>query len=588
MIKKVELNKFKRLNNKTIELHDGMTIVAGGNNSGKSTILHALAVWEFCKTVLLYEKSPKAIFQGFTGDGYGISLDDFTPINIPSFRYLWTNLKITTGYSLTINCFWDDTRGREKHLKIGLVDNHDQLFIKNVESTVLEGDYIPHVAYLPTFAGIGRKEEWHSVALRNRYIGQGLAGAVLRNQIMELHLVNSNYREKHKNTSGRLSRADLQYLRDNDPFELLQHVIFSIFNGVLYPKKFNPEFHTHVSVNFRKGSMVNNRFVPFSNYSERDIMVEGSGFLQWLSVYTFALSPGVDTLLLDEPDAHLHCSLQGELFAHLTEIASKMHKQVLIATHSPEVIKSFDYEKILFIDGTRISYLNTDDTKVRILSGLGTDYFPLLNQIETNKNLLFVENQSDAIFLKEFCNKYSRWPDNLAIWPLAKKHQERKVLFLSLKDQISDLKCLSLSDRDEKNYNDINSDLSLRGVSDLNEGGGLRYRTWRRWEMESYLFCKPAIVRLIMAKNLDINETDAISQFDSFLSSVGLVYPLDYKKSDKTLSNGRLFDSDAKEMLSPLCTHFNINKYEIAKEMRADEIFDDVRTLIDEVVAMCS
>ena len=588
MIKRVDLKKFKRFNDKSVDLLDGMTLVVGGNNSGKSTILHALAVWEFCKTVLVYEKSPKSILQGFNGDGYGISIDDFTPINIPSFRYLWTNLKITSNYSLTIDCFWDDEAGVEKHLRIALALNQERLFIKNQESTIQEGDYIPRVAYLPTFAGIGSKEEWHSTALRNRYVGQGLAGAVLRNQIMEFYLANSKFRDSHKNAKGRLSKADLGHLREKDPFELLQQVIFSIFKGVLYPKDFNPEFHTHVRVNFRKGEIVNKRFKPFVDYMERDIMVEGSGFLQWLSVYTFALSPNVDTLLLDEPDAHLHCSLQGELFSYLEAIANKMHKQVLVATHSSEVIKTTDFKKILFIDGLSVHYLGAEETKVRLLSGLGTEYFPKLSQIESAKRLLFVENESDANILKEFCNKYSVWPSNLAVWPLANKHTDRKVLFLYLKDQIPNLKCLSLSDRDNGNYNDITQDLKLAGMPDLNEAGGLRYRTWRRWEMESYLFCKPAMIRLVMAKNPGLSEPDATMRFDNAVAGIGLVYPADYKQSTKSLSNGRLFDADAKEILYPVCNALGIDKFEIAKEMHADEIFDDVRTLIDEIVGMCA
>ena len=587
MIKRVELNKFKRLNNKSIDLQNGMTLVVGGNNSGKSTLLHALAVWEFCKTVLVYEKSPRSILLGYHGDGYGISIDDFTPINIPSFRYLWTNLKITSNYSLSIDCFWDNSVGVEKHLKIGLALNQERLFIKNLESTILDGEYVPHVAYLPTFAGIGSKEEWHATALRNRYVGQGLAGAVLRNQIMELFLVNSRYRSDHKNNQGRLSRAEVELIRENDPYELLQQVIFEIFKGVLYPKEFNPDFHTHVRVNFRKGEIVNKRFKPFPGYPERDIMVEGSGFLQWLSVYTFALSPTVDTLLLDEPDAHLHCSLQGELFSHLEAIAQKKGKQVLVATHSSEVIKGFDYRKVLFIEGTSINYLRSEDAKIRVLSGLGTEYFPMISQIENNKRLLFVENQSDAIILKEFCNKYSSWPGNLAVWPSANKHSDRKSLYLYLKDQIPDLRCLSLSDRDNGNYNDVNSNLSLRGMPDLNGGGGLRFRTWRRWEMESYLICKPAIVRLIKAKNLGISEEEANKRFDAEINGRGFIYPADYKQSDKNHSNGWLFDIDAKDILLPLCERFGINKFEIAQEMKSEEIFDDVRTLIDELVVMC-
>ena len=102
--------------------------------------------------------------------------------------------------------------------------------------------------------------------------------------------------------------SDLKWIRENDAYELLNQTMFSIFKGMLYPKAFNPNFHTHVLVNFRKGEIVNKRFKPFADYKERDIMVEGSGFLQWLSVYTMAVTPNIDVLLLDEPDAHLHCS----------------------------------------------------------------------------------------------------------------------------------------------------------------------------------------------------------------------------------------------------------------------------------------
>ena len=52
MIKSITLTNFKKYKDKTINLKDGVTLLVGGNNEGKSTILHALAVWEFCKNYL--------------------------------------------------------------------------------------------------------------------------------------------------------------------------------------------------------------------------------------------------------------------------------------------------------------------------------------------------------------------------------------------------------------------------------------------------------------------------------------------------------------------------------------------------------
>lgn len=585
MIHKLQITNFKRLGTKEIILKDNISLVVGGNNSGKTSVLHALAVWEYAKQVLIYEKNPRALYHGFSGDGYGVTLDDFTPINIPSFRYLWTNLKADSGYTLAISCFWilNDT---EKHLKIGLAYGQEKLYIKTLDSNINEGDYIPHVVYLPTFAGINSKEEWHTPAVRNKYIGQGLAGSVLRNQIMELFLQNAKIRKERKSDRSKILESDLKWIRENDAYELLNQTMFSIFKGMLYPKAFNPNFHTHVLVNFRKGEIVNKRFKPFADYKERDIMVEGSGFLQWLSVYTMAVTPNIDVLLLDEPDAHLHCSLQSELFTHLQRIATLKRKQILIATHSTDIIKTYDFGRILSVSNTSIRYLVSADAKIRIISGIGSEYFPLLEAVQKNKRVLFVENESDAKLLKIFCDKYSVWPNNLVVWPKANKQSERTILFLYLKEQIHDLKCISLSDRDNELYREGTSNLHDNTPDKVEGNNELRYRKWRRWEMESYLISKPAIVRLIMNKN-GVSNDDATRDFDNYAASLGIVINLDYKQSNRTVSNAPLFNMDAKALLNHICNHYGIDKYAIANEMHTEDIFDDVRTLVDEIVNMC-
>ena len=66
-------------------------------------------------------------------------------------------------------------------------------------------------------------------------------------------------------------------------------------------------------------------------------MVEGSGFLQWLSVYALALNKDLDVLLLDEPDAHLHPVPQGHLTHKLAKLCENK-KQVLLATHSTTIL----------------------------------------------------------------------------------------------------------------------------------------------------------------------------------------------------------------------------------------------------------
>ncbi|MGL4335396.1 MAG: hypothetical protein ACRCST_00780, partial [Turicibacter sp.] len=279
-------------------------------------------------------------------------------------------------------------------------------------------------------------------------------------------------------------------------------------------------------------------------------------------------------------DAHLHNSLQTELIKRLYEISEKLNKQVLIATHSCEVIKSVSPEIVLSVEGLNIKYLKKESDKVKVLSGLGTEFFPKIDLIQRHKRILFIENESDANILKILCEKTSQWPSNLVIWAFANNHKERKQLFLHLKDEINGLKCISLEDRDNELYENTHRSLKDRNYSaDLIEGvNEFRYRRWRRWEIENYLLSPPAIAR----KARDREEV--IRQFLS--ENHACIVHDDYLQSEKTLRNAPLFE-EGKPIIENICKQFNIKKHQIAEEMLPEEIFEDVKTLISEIIEFC-
>ena len=57
MIGKIAIQNFKRFKDSTeFSLRpEGVTFLAGGNNSGKSTLLQALAVWDFARSAVEIE-----------------------------------------------------------------------------------------------------------------------------------------------------------------------------------------------------------------------------------------------------------------------------------------------------------------------------------------------------------------------------------------------------------------------------------------------------------------------------------------------------------------------------------------------------
>lgn len=580
MITQIDLFNFKRFKEKTIHFKPfQLQVLAGANNSGKSTILHALAVWEYCKTLHFYERGLEFFNENRS---LGINIDDFTPLNIPNLKYLWTSLSTGNTYSMAIKVHWKQEE-QNHFLKFGFAYAQERIYIRVEEHNLNNETHLPKIAYLPPFAGIVSKETWVSKAQRNRQVGQGLAGSVLRNLIIDFYKKHLENRQEHTDDRGRITRDGWDFLKENDPFEILNRNLHEVFQAYLFPKEFNPDFHSYITIEMQKGELPGNKLYPFRGYTKRDIMAEGSGFLQWLSVFVFALDESTDVLLLDEPDAHLHTSLQWQLFEKLIDLSSRNQQQVLFATHSTEIIKGVKPDLLLRVDGNNISFLTQERQKVTLLAGLGTEHNLLFAQIQQKKRILFVENESDKELLKVWAEKLDlEWPENLFVWGYANKHKQRRELFLHLKDHLDELKCLSLQDKDNDEYGTTNENLSDGLFDDSEENGKeFRCRKWRRWEIENYLVCPSAIAAASGKTEEEVRQ--------KIIDQNGIAVPANnYKNSGRQANTQPLFDIEGKAVIEPICTEYGITKVDIANAMTHEQVFDDVRSLIEEIIDMCA
>jgi len=573
----IRFRRFKRFSDDNISLlGNGLTFVAGGNNSGKSTVLQGLAVWEFCRGVIEAERGYEAFLPGSKHSGIGISYDEFSPLSIPSLRHLWTNLypqkkaADPDGYTLRIQCKWhkDNT---EKQLELGLALANDRLFIKTTDSNLDEGDHIPQLAYLPPFAGIMNREPRVTGAIRRRRIGEGLAGAVLRNIILDLHTKNLKKRSDLRQGKSKLSEPALKELRDKDSWELLQQALRTTFATELVVAPFKEEYHSYIKVDVARGQVKGYKLTRQPGYRNRDLMVEGGGFLQWLSVYALATDPDVDVLLLDEPDAHLHCSLQQTLVQKLDELTTKTQKQVLIATHSTEILKQSPPERILEVSYSKSPrYLREEHQKVGLLAGLGTEYAPRIDALKQKKRLLLVEGDSDFIVLQKLTQKLGKiWPTNWVEWVSKSGHKERKHIFLAFQEEIDGLVAVSLRDRDDEHINSVGELLKDKGIQDCHVN--LHCKKWRRRNMESYLIWPEAIGNAL-GVNKDVIDT---TLRDEFAIAIGDTFV------DENAPPA-LLDIDGKEVLKA----FKVNPLQVADKIPVDKIPQDIVSLISELVEL--
>ncbi|HLC16382.1 MAG TPA: AAA family ATPase, partial [Thermodesulfovibrionia bacterium] len=83
MITKLVIKNFKKIKEQTYEFTD-FDLLVGHNNSGKSTVLQALAIWQFC--IDEFHRSDRKGSRGIQ-----IVLPNFTALPVPEFNLLWTD-----------------------------------------------------------------------------------------------------------------------------------------------------------------------------------------------------------------------------------------------------------------------------------------------------------------------------------------------------------------------------------------------------------------------------------------------------------------------------------------------------------------
>lgn len=580
MICRVSLNNFKRFKATKFDVHSsGLSFLAGGNNSGKSTLLQALAIWEFSKTVLEMERGPESLRIGYNRQGLGLSDDEFSPVAVASLKHLWTNLTTQVpgtkdGYSLSVRCEWK-AGDVEKHLQISLALANDRLFIKAGSSDLGPNDVIPHVTYLPPFAGMVARETQMSVAQRRAMIGRGLAGGVIRNFLYDMYRENEQKREQLKGSRAKIKNSDLKKLRADDAWERLQLYLGENFDTQLIVYPFNDLYHNYIRIETVKGFYVKTTFKRYASFKPRDLMSEGSGFLQMLSVLALALSSDTETLLLDEPDAHMHSSLQSQLTKQLEEVSELPGKQILLATHSTEILRYADHDRILRFKGAGAKYLEKSEQKMDLFLNLGSDYSPKIDPLRKHKRMLIVENRSDERLLKAWAKVLDlEWPENMVCWPWAGGNKERKQLFLQLKTEIPYLEALSLVDRDELGIEQVDPD-TLKDKS-LSAPIGMNLRVWRRRHIENYLMCPAAIARV---SGWPLDTIEAI------MATHAIVVPHNFTSKD--VASGML-EARGKEIIqehsASVKATTGATPLQIAGAMLPAEVPEDVSVIIRQII----
>lgn len=428
----------------------GHVVLAGPNNTGKTTVLQAIAAWDLALTrwrqVHGTEKPWRADGNSYTWAP--IARQAFAAVPLRELDLLWREK--ATGKPIEIEI--QHAAGWTVAMELRR-DSTEQMSVRPTGATsreVLQEAQLQAV-YIPPMTGLAAEEPLYARQdFLDSRLGQGRPGEVLRNLLTLAYHQGEAWRE-------------------------LEGSIHRLFGYEILP----PD---------DSGPVILAEYRAASDAPRLDIASAGSGFQQILMLLTLLLTRPAATLLFDEPDAHLHVILQDAIYSELRAYAAKSNSQVILATHSEVIINAVDPGELCALLGTRPAFLGSTEERQKLIRSLrvlsNTDV--MLAQIASG--ILYVEDYTDL----EILRAWAKVLDHPALpllttrlfWHKSVSDARRGGQGVSSRDHYEtlqlvrqDLPGLEILDRDG------NPNLPETEVV----GRGLQRIRWRRYEIESYL-----------------------------------------------------------------------------------------------------
>lgn len=376
IIKYISLENFKSFDTLNDLKFSQPSVIIGPNNSGKTTVLQALALWNQGIKNWYQEKKnikiPKSI-------GVGLNRLLITQVPVKEVKYFWNNIKTKQGkdnieIKIKVGLFF---KNKEEACTLVLkYYNSEVVYMYPSDETMQIDGLLEYAASLDVkilypMSGITSQEFLLQKGAIDTYIGQGKTSEVLVNLCYKIHENNPNDWLKVCNLMNNL--FDVQ----------LQNPVFIEGNGTVELKYNTSQI---------KGKA-----------NGLDISLSGRGQQEMLLLITYLFSNKNGVLLLDEPDAHLELLRQRQVFALLKHLAEENGNQIIIATHS-EVIANEAQDNLTLIVGSDVIDL-THNPKGQIrafVEQYGIEHF---YKAKLKKSIIYIEGSTDIDMLLAFAKK---------------------------------------------------------------------------------------------------------------------------------------------------------------------------------------
>lgn len=454
MLKSVELINYRCYEHTKITFKD-LSIIVGSNNSGKSTIIETLRI---ISSVVKRFKNTKYI----TPPTYLNVIDNNIGIKV-SIEHLRIDLRGVINFY----------RNTEANIK-AVFDNNAKVIVTLNNEMVFANIYNSD-GQLVNSRSMAKKTVIEDISIMPQ-LGLIKESEKLLNDDTIINDMGTYLSSRH-------FRNELLYFQE-DKFDSFKSMAEETWNGLRI---------RNLSYDISENEYIQLLIQDDGFTSEIGLM--GSGLQMWLQIIWFICrSNNNETIILDEPDVYMHPDLQRKIL----RIVKSKYKQVIIATHSVEIISDVEPKNILMIDKKtrRMAYAGDMEVVQNIVDNIGGVQNLSLTRLGIAKKCIFVEGK-DIKLLSKFNNIL--YPDSnisletLPCIPLGGWTRFNEALGaarLFFEETGGSIKTICILDRDYHLNDEIDQ---LKQKAQENH---LNLFIWDRKEIENYLLIPEAIFRL--------------------------------------------------------------------------------------------
>ncbi len=522
MLTELTVRNFKPFDDVRIELANPVVFI-GPNNSGKTSAMQALALWNTGLKRWNERRSGSPAPE--RRPGVTVNRRDLIAMPVPSANLLWRalrtrNVRQTTGGPRTSNIRIDVIVvgvGKQGEWKCGLefdYANEESIYCRPLRN---DGDAdsrmaVPpeagavEVAFLPPMSGLSATETRLDPGAVDVRVGEGRTAEVLRNLCFQVS--------------------------EGDPhrWEAIISRIAQLFGAEIDPPKYVVE-RGEVTMTYREEGV------------QLDLSSSGRGMQQTLLLLAYMhANPGA-VVLLDEPDAHLEILRQRQIYRMISEEAEGNGCQIIAASHSEVLLNEAAGRDtvVAFIGNPH----RIDDRGSQTLKALREIGFEQYTQAGQTGWVLYLEGSTDLAILQAFAKRLNH---------REAMHALERPFVHYIGNQLA---------KAESNFHGLREALpTLRGIAILDEitrdqpADGLACMAWERREIENYL-CTQATLEAYAASSDRaaavgplFEYAEAKKRLDAMRAAIREV-----SAAMITLGRGSPWDADAKvsdEFLAPL------------------------------------